>query len=67
VEAPTTWGKQMNQLSQRTRRYRRPMKAKNGPIGFYYKLFFRFGWKQYILYIYIYINPFLPIKSLSCL
>jgi hypothetical protein len=27
--------------------------AKNGPIAFHYKLFFRLGWKPYI-YIYIY-------------
>jgi hypothetical protein len=29
-----------NQLGQMTRRYWRPVHAKNGPIGFHYKLFF---------------------------
>jgi hypothetical protein len=43
-----TWERQRNQLGQRTRRYRRLMCAKNGPMGFHYKLFFRLGWKPYI-------------------
>jgi hypothetical protein len=43
-----TWEKQRHQLGQRTRRYRRPAHAKNGPIKFHQELFFRLGWKPYI-------------------
>jgi hypothetical protein len=45
VEAPATWEKLRNQLVQRTRRYRRPVQAKNGPIGFHCKVFFGLGLK----------------------
>jgi hypothetical protein len=43
-----TWEKQRKQLGQITRRYRRLVRAKNGPMGFHYELFFRLGWKTYV-------------------